>query len=1580
MMFLRTLFRLLLVFRFYIGIFIVAFVFWIIARRLGYIGSSNKGTSLPASTPRGNRTSRITEAIILSCATIVSIIWSLLLELPEFFAKASDDVIRIHIIFIAAICIVAVLGIITTLLWRTSVAFAVVVVTCFFSFLFGVRAFDPIRLFGLDPASAQTVEYTFNVNNDLAGVDLWVNDVYLGKIPVKTTLNEFLEKVPYWPEPPEGISDKVRKETIDYRYEGGSNYSERTRWIKFIIPEMPTEFTYELAERKWNESLRDYSERERQQLRGIRLARPRRDDPTEAQRTYYARIQFGDAIGYGHCSSSKGLNSSRGGGRITYSGHCDLQAHFPLREKRIEKLLDIARLAKYEVDHTWFEAMESYGDGGWQAVRKAAYFDWLSTTKQYYASHLEPILSETGMLRVMDEWASWHYELNKVKDKNDAWRTFQKICKEADTQSFYSNDSLTSRAVELLLPKINKEQFVKWALGKVKSRAFHSFAWNNLWNNNLFETNFSGDDYPGTKVSDYVAAHGIFLTDKFLDEQNVNSYNIIEQQITKAILAWQGPVDHASFLFAVALDGPDLEPYLRKCYLASKRGDKRFRNSFSSSDLDDINLWLYLLAHLSGPQVREFRDKYISDFADMTLKLAQERNSFAFNRFDYLALDTDMGSESLGAQLWPRYKQIRESGTDEIGHGILSRLWRYLLLIEPVMPAKIYIQCWRDNVDRYGNFRNALDLLDILPPEKRRLVIEGLMDEVRERPENLKQRNSDEPDPGQASWILRRLERDLVQLSEQEFAEFLMQELKNPGGRGRKLNWIEKMRPGHIVAEMMAKSMDINLRSISVRLLRKHPTPQRFALLKILAEDSDSAFRQTAELAVSELKTLGQMPVNLLSSDTGRASQGQIHESVSANIRLYTNLPDDASKYEMIEKSFPVIREITDVDDKGLPVWEIVEAKVPQIDANSFPGNTVAVVDPVDQKSVEVAEVLGDNIYTLNINSRRTQNIRTSSQARTVTLIDTKGRPIPNAFVDFILREHTNDTIIELTGHKTDSDGQLQTMQIAGVSKYSIKTIRVTHPEYGTANIRYSVRSDGGDIRVPLLKSDSLKNSHAIFGVVLDSDGNPIAGAKVRVYGVQSSYSSIAPVSTNEAEVFTDKDGRFNIYPSGQNIAEPPLLTEYQLRVDAPKSLELPPYTGLHKNGQEAKIIIKQNGYFHTFAFEDINGLITDKNLLRRITLVVIQPDDNRLDLRGDFLTEGGYVSLGKYKPYVSHGMLFETFEITEESPRHIVFREEPGKIFRGRVAHGISGQPLAGAFVIGISAIGSKRIDEITPEQWDILHRQPEGTSSSNDEVARIIRPMYDFDFFTRTDASGRFEVQRRAQKFYSFLAFEENFLPFTYRVNSSGVPGNDIIDVPDIKLFPAAKVKLGFDTSENMPQVMPIPIVDINSSPPWAGIFMESGGFEFNSWRSLKEPTWIYAPAGVNFKLSLRPSSRGRDEWSSLTTIPESIFLEQGETLDLGLVKLEPAVRVTVKVVNSKGEPVEGISITRFQYDDNIRYTVGQTNPDGILYMSLNAHSKGELWARLGLDYVAAKIPFEIGGQEEAGCEFQLVLTEQP
>lgn len=89
-----------------------------------------------------------------------------------------------------------------------------------------------------------------------------------------------------------------------------------------------------------------------------------------------------------------------------------------------------------------------------------------------------------------------------------------------------------------------------------------------------------------------------------------------------------------------------------------------------------------------------------------------------------------------------------------------------------------------------------------------------------------------------------------------------------------------------------------------------------------------------------------------------------------------------------------------------------------------------------------------------------------------------------------------------------------------------------------------------------------------------------------------------------------------------------------------------------------------------------------------------------------------------------------------------------------------------------------------------------------------------------------------------------------------------------------------------------------------------------------------------------------------------------------------MEPAVKVRVKVIDSEGKPIEGVSIGKF-YEDH-RTIVGHTNPEGIKEVYVYAHSKGKFTTQLSGKGHKVSIPFYVGGQEDDGREFKLVLPD--
>ncbi len=102
-----------------------------------------------------------------------------------------------------------------------------------------------------------------------------------------------------------------------------------------------------------------------------------------------------------------------------------------------------------------------------------------------------------------------------------------------------------------------------------------------------------------------------------------------------------------------------------------------------------------------------------------------------------------------------------------------------------------------------------------------------------------------------------------------------------------------------------------------------------------------------------------------------------------------------------------------------------------------------------------------------------------------------------------------------------------------------------------------------------------------------------------------------------------------------------------------------------------------------------------------------------------------------------------------------------------------------------------------------------------------------------------------------------------------------------------------------------------------------------------------------GFNFQLELRAA--GFDRWAPLL-IERPIYLEQGQEQDLGLVQLEGAISVSIKVVDATGKPIKDAFVT-IRYN-NLSYgiEVGSTNSQGTKSIRLFPRREGKIAASWG------------------------------
>jgi hypothetical protein len=114
--------------------------------------------------------------------------------------------------------------------------------------------------------------------------------------------------------------------------------------------------------------------------------------------------------------------------------------------------------------------------------------------------------------------------------------------------------------------------------------------------------------------------------------------------------------------------------------------------------------------------------------------------------------------------------------------------------------------------------------------------------------------------------------------------------------------------------------------------------------------------------------------------------------------------------------------------------------------------------------------------------------------------------------------------------------------------------------------------------------------------------------------------------------------------------------------------------------------------------------------------------------------------------------------------------------------------------------------------------------------------------------------------------------------------------------------------------------------------------------------------------------------------------------ETEDfLGRVEFPSMIRVAVKVIDSRGKPVEGVAVFYADEDRLSGYTRQSpvTSAEGIALLNIPPNSKGEFLVQSGVprtrlnaqttDYLKESTPYQVTGPQDAGKQFTLVLSDE-
>jgi hypothetical protein len=791
---------------------IVLAAYWF-ARRMGWIFSNRRGRFLPKTAHSASRTARFVEAIVLgivgfamiAVAATTTSTGGYMLELD----KLAPDYAKVNVIMF--VCALAGFGVavVIALLGRTvagTITLGIVLIA------YGTVLNGPRRAGAWDAPESMlksAVHYTIDLSGvNVEGAELWVNGVYLGKAPYISTLEEFLSKVPYWPQEPKDYeTDKV--EIPEYRLDGVSN-SIYHRWIRFQVPGKGAEWNF-----------------------------------------YYARVRY---------AGEWGLHGGGGGGGMTNSyANSNVDVFFPDRQKRLDALLNKARLADYRVGDDWYKALETYNEDGWLALDNAA-------------------VKEPGMKKVMNDWASRRYKLDKVVDEESAWRSFQRICDEAESRQWYLTGSLAGHAVELLVPKLPQDRLVEKAVKIIRNSNTFGYTQWTLNGRLVFGLNKgpgfislgkagSSYNYSGTgdgqfPVIGFPVAHAIWKLNDRLVAEKAASPNIIQQRIVPEIIRqYYNTGQDIPMLIAAYFGGPVIDTFLlRQNWNAPS--DPPWKDCFYFYG-SQVNKWLYLLTYLNDDAGLQFRRKHV----DLVMTLADKLCEGPVGGFEQKHIDFIFSEPWLAKEYWPRFaKLVRQKPFFEP----LKTQWQYLLKMGDSATAEMFVQAWKETKIDYSEFMFSVPLLKRFDRKTGQKVVDSLVEEIQKHPDNL----------GNVPENLKKeMIKQLQTPSWEHDPQNVFETLKKGSQPDRDLLvknlplWLEQTQPDSPLVAMLAKADDPKLRALALGALQAYPTAEHQALLQQLLKDPDSIVREAAEKVSQELKVLAEADPRQYASDYSSAAE-----------------------------------------------------------------------------------------------------------------------------------------------------------------------------------------------------------------------------------------------------------------------------------------------------------------------------------------------------------------------------------------------------------------------------------------------------------------------------------------------------------------------------------------------------------------------------------------------------------------------------------------------------------------------------------------------------------------------------------
>jgi hypothetical protein len=805
---------------------------------------------LPAGAPMGSRTSAGVELIVVAAMGLVILVMTATMPNTNGLLLQLANQSRAVVVYSLVAFALAALGFVAaiTFAWRgagsTAVVVMILTLAAYGFSLNGNPYLSNLRQqqYREQRESRTDTEMLIDIGANVTGADLWANDVYLGKTPVRIKLSEFLTKVPDW-------TDDPRKKRPETGPDSASNAGKQPgsywndRWGILIMP-------YDDVSRRLRGPIAlPPAEAESNSMFGSTAINGGRSLPDY----HFARVAYDGEEG--HATGSTGGGSGNG---VDFAESIGFR--FLAREAAIERLLDQARLADYQVDDRWMESIAKFGPDGWIAIRSAAEF-------------------EPQMQGVFDAWVRRKYSIDAARGFDGAWELFERIRQEGDAEGVYFTAAPAGRAVELLSPTLLPRLLIDASKPIVETTTNTTYVdYGDVFGNRQIAVYAEGArpiSLPGNsrlqgwynghtkdgvgqmKPSDMAVIHAIWLANERYAHGKSSSGGANPFQTQLAPLLLRADFERSQRMpmamwAAVKLGGPVVETFLTR--MTERKRDVDVLVNYRDAERPFMgarfNRWIYWAALLPGEAGQNFRANHLDALFEMADQVAEYPASVdeVQAALPFLFTENELGAESIGRRYWPRYQEVVQRKRP---YRDLEPQLSYLVCLGEAAEAEMFINvliaAWdaRPNEMDFVQFR--LRQLDKLPVEKQAAVLDGLLAHIAARDQTARPPNFfEQNDLRRARYEIDDAASVAYQLkglrTEPSAADgYLFQQ---PAFADR-LAETASRRP--MLVEALATAPEAELRLLALDALRADPLPPFQKLLPALLQYPDEKVRTAAE-------------------------------------------------------------------------------------------------------------------------------------------------------------------------------------------------------------------------------------------------------------------------------------------------------------------------------------------------------------------------------------------------------------------------------------------------------------------------------------------------------------------------------------------------------------------------------------------------------------------------------------------------------------------------------------------------------------------------------------------------------------